>query len=296
MGLRAKPVMGILILLASACGEQDPAFTEQTEVSVSKEQDATAVDSLPPESDNTPAILAGMTDNGSDDGDDGGGDLTGDGGDVADGGGQDASTDLVDGADDDGDSGDIDGGDLADGGDADGGDADGGDADDGGEDAMSDAGGEDALSDAGGEDAMSDGDGDGDADGGSDGMADDSGDSGDGGDSGDDGADDGADGGGDDGPSYVSYEQQIVQQGPGKVDVLWVVDSSGSMSEEQAYLGDNFNAFITEIAALGIDFQTAVTSTDVCEDTVPDDLALRACPLNYGGNAATRLRGAALPP
>lgn len=56
---------------------------------------------------------------------------------------------------------------------------------------------------------------------------------------------------------------------PKKVDILWVVDNSGSMQEEQANLGRNFTSFITKLQEREIDFQLAVTSTDVCGET-PD--------------------------
>jgi hypothetical protein len=91
--------------------------------------------------------------------------------------------------------------------------------------------------------------------------------------------------------NIVRRSVSAVQKGPGKVDILWIVDSSGSMSEEQTYLGTNFNSFINTLVTAGHDFQTAVTSTDVCTDTIPSDLALRACPVNYGGSSATRHRG-----
>lgn len=84
---------------------------------------------------------------------------------------------------------------------------------------------------------------------------------------------------------------EVTQVGQGKVDILWVVDTSGSMAEEQSYLATNFNAMITQLNAAGHDFQTAVTTTDVCQDTIPTDLAQRVCPVEYGGSAATHLRG-----
>ena len=84
---------------------------------------------------------------------------------------------------------------------------------------------------------------------------------------------------------------QLTQGGPGKVDLLWVVDTSGSMSEEQAYLATNFNALIGALSASGQDFQTAITTTDICQDQIPDDLAQRVCPVPYGGSASTHLRG-----
>jgi hypothetical protein len=91
--------------------------------------------------------------------------------------------------------------------------------------------------------------------------------------------------------NIVRRSVSAIQKGPGKVDILWIVDSSGSMSEEQTYLGNNFNSFINNLVTAGHDFQTAVTSTDVCMDQIPTDLSQRACPVNYGGSSATRHRG-----
>ncbi len=85
---------------------------------------------------------------------------------------------------------------------------------------------------------------------------------------------------------------QVTQAGQGKVDILWVVDTSGSMTEEQQYLAKNFNSLITLLNSAGHDFQTAVTTTDICDDSLPGDLALRSCPVDNGGSAATHLRGA----
>jgi hypothetical protein len=50
-----------------------------------------------------------------------------------------------------------------------------------------------------------------------------------------------------------------------KTDILFVIDDSGSMSEEQANLSANLGAFIDRLASLPIqdDYQIAVTTTDV---------------------------------
>lgn len=64
----------------------------------------------------------------------------------------------------------------------------------------------------------------------------------------------------------------------GKIDILWIVDNSGSMAEEQRALGVNFSSFISQLVDSGIDFQTAVTSTDTCETEAPDDLSQVMCP------------------
>ncbi|WNG38612.1 choice-of-anchor D domain-containing protein [Archangium violaceum] len=53
----------------------------------------------------------------------------------------------------------------------------------------------------------------------------------------------------------------FVQQSQAKVDVLFVVDNSGSMMDEQQNLGSNFSAFLTHAAAAGVDYHIAVTTT-----------------------------------
>lgn len=61
----------------------------------------------------------------------------------------------------------------------------------------------------------------------------------------------------------VETRQQIFQEPlPGKVDILWVIDDSGSMGAEQALVANGFQAFANEFAGLGLDFHLAVTSMD----------------------------------
>ncbi len=52
---------------------------------------------------------------------------------------------------------------------------------------------------------------------------------------------------------------------PAKTDILFVVDDSGSMAEEQRILADNFQTFIAKLASLPIanDFQIGITTTSV---------------------------------
>lgn len=50
--------------------------------------------------------------------------------------------------------------------------------------------------------------------------------------------------------------------GTNKVDILWVIDNSGSMREEQAALAYNFDAFINKFIEKDIDFKMAITTTD----------------------------------
>jgi hypothetical protein len=65
------------------------------------------------------------------------------------------------------------------------------------------------------------------------------------------------------------------------------------MAPEQDNLATNFNTFISQLSRSGHDFHTAVTTTDICQDRIPDALSERVCPLpNTGGSPATHLRGA----
>lgn len=46
------------------------------------------------------------------------------------------------------------------------------------------------------------------------------------------------------------------------VDILWVIDNSGSMGNEQQDLAENFSLFIQDFITRGIDFKMAITTTD----------------------------------
>jgi hypothetical protein len=48
-----------------------------------------------------------------------------------------------------------------------------------------------------------------------------------------------------------------------KLDILWVIDDSGSMRDEQAALAANFDAFITDFLTKDTDFKMAITTTDI---------------------------------
>src|SRR5690606_5745771 len=47
-----------------------------------------------------------------------------------------------------------------------------------------------------------------------------------------------------------------------KLDILWVIDNSGSMAPYQQNLSDNFTAFINNFITLGYDFRMAVITSD----------------------------------
>src|SRR5262249_20133035 len=57
------------------------------------------------------------------------------------------------------------------------------------------------------------------------------------------------------------YKQLSVR----KVDILWVIDSSGSMAPKQLRLAQNFTKFVQQLVAANppIDFHIAVATTDV---------------------------------
>lgn len=67
----------------------------------------------------------------------------------------------------------------------------------------------------------------------------------------------------------ILAKSDVFSQEPVKLnqlDVLFVVDNSGSMSEEQANLSQSFDRFIQDIEAQNLDFQIGIISTDVSSD------------------------------
>lgn len=56
------------------------------------------------------------------------------------------------------------------------------------------------------------------------------------------------------------------QQAASNIDVLWVVDNSGSMAPRQENLARNFQAFIETFTKNSIDYRLAVTTTDLFVD------------------------------
>lgn len=61
-------------------------------------------------------------------------------------------------------------------------------------------------------------------------------------------------------PRVDSIQVDLLRQSDGVVDILWVVDDSGSMTNERATLVGNFNRFVQELLNLRVDFQMGVTS------------------------------------
>ncbi len=64
------------------------------------------------------------------------------------------------------------------------------------------------------------------------------------------------------GTSNSRQSDRFSQLTDNKVDILWVIDDSGSMSEEQTALTNNFNSFIQLADQTMADYQVGVVSTD----------------------------------
>ncbi len=56
-----------------------------------------------------------------------------------------------------------------------------------------------------------------------------------------------------------------------KIDILWVIDNSGSMASSQQNLAKNFDSFINEFTDRGLDFQMAVATTEAYKDYFLDN-------------------------
>lgn len=61
-------------------------------------------------------------------------------------------------------------------------------------------------------------------------------------------------------PLADAIQKDVLRQSDGVVDILWVIDDSGSMTDERRQLVTNFQRFVTELLALHVDFRMGVTS------------------------------------
>lgn len=61
-------------------------------------------------------------------------------------------------------------------------------------------------------------------------------------------------------PLADALQADVIKQSDGIVDILWVVDDSGSMTDERRQLVNNFSRFLSELLSLKVDFQMGVTS------------------------------------
>jgi len=63
------------------------------------------------------------------------------------------------------------------------------------------------------------------------------------------------------GSAAVEHRETIPASGEAQLDMLWVLDNSGSMCEEQQELREQFRAFLESLTQKPIDFHMAVTTT-----------------------------------
>jgi hypothetical protein len=90
-------------------------------------------------------------------------------------------------------------------------------------------------------------------------------------------------------PQKGALREQVVQQPDnGKVDILWVVDNSGSMAWAQKELGDKFSSFAQALSTADINFHLGVTTTAMCLPNGADEF----CPTSSN---STSERGKLVP-
>lgn len=82
-----------------------------------------------------------------------------------------------------------------------------------------------------------------------------------------------------------SQTDRFEQADRAKVDVLFVIDNSGSMMEEQDAIGRNFSSFLKFALAQGIDYHIGVTTTGIA----PSPGGWSSCPGGVEGGEAGRL-------
>ena len=68
-------------------------------------------------------------------------------------------------------------------------------------------------------------------------------------------------------PLIDATQVDLLKQSDGIVDILWVIDDSGSMANQRKVLVNNFDRFLQELLSLNVKWQMGVVSTD------PNDLA-----------------------
>jgi hypothetical protein len=85
--------------------------------------------------------------------------------------------------------------------------------------------------------------------------------------------------------AHPTQTDHFAQQGQAKVDVLFVIDNSGSLMEEQASLAQNFAAFLSGAQQQAVDYHIAVTTTGIA----PSPSGWTRCPGGVDGGEAGRL-------
>jgi uncharacterized membrane protein len=95
-------------------------------------------------------------------------------------------------------------------------------------------------------------------------------------------------------------QDNFLQEGSNAADVLWVVDNSCSMDDEQGYLADDFGTFYTIVGNAGVDYRIATVTTDdadfvggtpVIDPYTPNGAATFATNCTVGTNGSGTERG-----
>jgi len=60
--------------------------------------------------------------------------------------------------------------------------------------------------------------------------------------------------------ALASFQTDLFTQSNGVVDILWIIDDSGSMADERLILGSDFQGFLDELVAIQSNYQIGVTS------------------------------------
>ena len=69
------------------------------------------------------------------------------------------------------------------------------------------------------------------------------------------------------GANAAFKDELFIQESASAVDVLWIIDNSGSMEDTIRQLGNAMNTFINSFVNLGMDYQIAVVTTDMANPT-----------------------------
>ena len=72
----------------------------------------------------------------------------------------------------------------------------------------------------------------------------------------------------------IEYIEPTNIDGSTKIDIMWVIDNSGSMCQEQEILAKNFELFVDELQKTNLDFHIGVTTTHMNEDYAQEPVAI----------------------
>src|SRR4051794_29697921 len=71
-------------------------------------------------------------------------------------------------------------------------------------------------------------------------------------------------------PDHQSQTDEFCQRPASKVDILWVVDNSGSMASEQNKIADRFTEFFQQLGSSLVDYHIGVVTTSITPGQTED--------------------------